>query len=52
MAGYGLEDSDHCDNKNDLKTSTYEKRAKICSWMIIVWVQLITANFSLDGFGR
>ena len=49
MAGYDLEGFDHGNNKNELKTSTYEKRAKVWSWLIIVWMGLIMTDFSLDG---
>ena len=49
MADYGLDGSDHGNNKNESKTSTYEKRAKVWSWQIIVWMGLIMTDFSLDG---
>ena len=47
MADYGLDGSDHGNNKNESKTSRYEKRAKVWSWQIIVWMGLII-NAHLD----
>ena len=48
MAGYGLDGSDHGNNKNEFKTSMYEKRAKFWLWLIILWMGLIMEDFSLD----
>ena len=48
MADYGLEGSDHGNNKNESKTSKYEKRANVWSWQIIVCMGLIMTDFSLD----
>ena len=50
MADYGRDGSDHGNTKNVSKSSTYEKRAKVWSWQIIVWMGLIiNAHLDLGG---
>ena len=50
MAGCGLDGFDHGNTENELKTSTYEKRAKVWSWLILVWMgRIINAHLDL-GF--